>query len=56
MKTHQYDSDALRDDLIRINDEESNLYNICNGNKKFISTSKQFITNIECMFVLFNEI
>ena len=50
MKTHQYDTDAFRSDLNTNNNEESNLYRVCNENMEFVSTSNQFITNIDCMF------
>ena len=53
MKTHQYDSDALREDLNTDNNQQSNLYNVCNQNMEFVLTSTQYTTNIDCMFMLF---
>ena len=52
MKTHQFDTDSFRNDLTAINYEQSNLYNVSNQNMDFVSTSNQFITNIDCMFYL----
>ena len=52
MKNNQYDSDALKDDLDTVNHRQSNLGNVANQNMEFISTSNQFITNIECMSIL----
>ena len=57
MKSHNYDTDSFKDDLNTVNTEQSNLYSVCNKNMKLMATSKQFITNIDCMFyILFNKI
>ena len=51
IKTHQYDTESFRMDLNAYNDiKQSNLYNISNQNMEFLSDSKQFITNFDCMF------
>ena len=55
MKNHQYDSDALKDDLNVTDNQQSNVYNVSNQNMEFISKSNQFIQNIECMFILFDN-
>ena len=56
MKGHQYDTDAFGDDLNAVNHQQSNLYNICHQNMEFLSTCNQFMTNIYCMFTLFDNI
>ena len=52
MKRHQYDTDSFRNDLSSINNNQTNMYNICNENIDFMAASKQFITNIDCMFYI----
>ena len=50
MKTHQYDTDAFRDDLNTTSNRQSNLFIVCDENMEFISILNRFITNIDCMF------
>ena len=52
MKSHQFDSDAFKDDLNVLNNQQSNLYRVSNQNMEFMSTSNHFITNIYCMIYI----
>ena len=46
MKFHQYDSDALRED---ISNQQSNLHCISKQNADFLTSTNHFIANIDCM-------
>ena len=49
MRIQQYDSDAFKDDVNTVNNQQSNLYKVSNQNADFLPTSKQFINKMECM-------
>ena len=50
MKTHQYDSDAVKDDLYGNDHQQSNLFHVSEQNMDFSVTCNQFISNIKSMF------
>ena len=60
MKEQKYDTDALKEDITGITDQQtlstttSNIFCICNGNNEFISAITHFATYVNCMQAKFS--
>ena len=50
MKLHQYDSEAVREDLVCAQRNQSNLYKIAAENTDFLSIAHRFIAGVDRMY------